>query len=167
MGSHGGATAEGQIEVLKNLGITEESVGAPILSSMEVQEIGRTKLGFPVLVDKHLCQADRIIVVNRIKPHTDFKGDIESGLIKMMVIGMGKHAGALTAHQLTIKHGFPSVLSKVSSVILEKLPIWFGLGSLRINTMKQLSLNYYDPRTGGEGKAAFEKGTKTNARTSF
>jgi len=128
MGSHGGATAEGQIEVLKNLGITEESVGAPILSSMEVQEIGRTKLGFPVLVDKHLCQADRIIVVNRIKPHTDFKGDIESGLIKMMVIGMGKHAGALTAHQLTIKHGFPSVLSKVSSVILEKLPIWFGVG---------------------------------------
>jgi len=128
MGSHGGATAEGQIEVLKSLGITEENIGAPIVSSMEVQEIGRTKLGTPVLVDKHLCQADRIIVVNRIKPHTDFKGDIESGLVKMMVIGMGKHAGALTAHQSTIKHGFPTVLSEVSSVILEKLPITFGVG---------------------------------------
>ena len=128
MGSHGGATGEGQTEVLKSLGITEESIGAPIVSSMEVEEIGRTRLGFPVLVDKHLCQADRIIVVNRIKPHTDFKGDIESGLVKMMVIGMGKHRGALTAHQLTIKHGFPTVLSEISSVILEKLPITFGVG---------------------------------------
>ena len=128
MGSHGGATSEGQIEVLKSLGITEESIGAPILSSMEVKEVGRTKLGFPVLVDKHLRDADKIIVINRIKPHTDFKGDIESGLVKMMVIGMGKHQGAFMAHQLTIKHGFPAVLSEVSSVILEKLPIWFGVG---------------------------------------
>ena len=128
MGSHGGATSEGQIEVLKSLGITEESIGAPILSSMEVKEVGRTKLGFPVLVDKHLRDADKIIVINRIKPHTDFKGDIESGLVKMMVIGMGKHQGAFMAHQLTIKHGFPVVLSEVSSVILEKLPIWFGVG---------------------------------------
>jgi hypothetical protein len=128
MGSHGGGTAEGQIDVLKNLGIMEESIGAPILSSMDVEEIGRTRLGFPVLVDKHLCQADKIIVVNRIKPHTDFKGDIESGLVKMMVIGMGKHQGAFMAHQLTIKHGFPAVLSEISSVILEKLPIWFGVG---------------------------------------
>ena len=128
MGSHGRATAEGQVEVLESLGITEESMGAPILSSMEVEEIGRSRLGFPVLVDKHLCHADKIIVVNRIKPHTDFKGDIESGLVKMMVIGMGKQQGAFMAHKLIIKHGFPTVFSDTSSVILERLPIWFGVG---------------------------------------
>ena len=90
MGSHGGATAEGQVEVLESLGITEQSVGAPILSSIEVEKIGKTKFGTPVFIDKNMLKADKIILVNRIKLHTDFKGEFESGLIKMMVIGMGK-----------------------------------------------------------------------------
>jgi hypothetical protein len=128
MGSHGGATAEGQIEVLESLGVTEKSMGAPILSSVEVEEIGRTKFGTPVLVDKNLLGAGKIIVVNRIKPHTDFKGEIESGLVKMMAIGMAKPRGALMVHRLTIKHGFPAVLAEVGSIILKKLPIFFGLG---------------------------------------
>ena len=128
MGSHGGATAEGQIEVLESLGITEKSVGAPILSSVEVEEIGRTKFGTPVLVDKNLLGADKIIVVNRIKPHTDFEGEIESGLVKMMAIGMAKPRGALMVHRLTIKHGFPAVLAEVGSILLNKLPIFFGVG---------------------------------------
>ena len=128
MGSHGGATAEGQIEVLESLGITEKSVGAPILSSVEVEEIGRTKFGTPVLVDKNLLGADKIIVVNRIKPHTDFEGEIESGLVKMMAIGMAKPRGALMVHRLTIKHGFPAVLVEVGSILLNKLPIFFGVG---------------------------------------
>lgn len=128
MGSHGGATTEGQIEVLESLGITEKSAGAPILSSTEVGEIGHTRFGTPVLIDKNLLKADKIIVVNRIKPHTDFKGEIESGLIKMMVIGMGKPLGALMVHQLTIKHGFPAVLEEVGSIILKKVPIFFGVG---------------------------------------
>ena len=128
MGSHGGATAEGQIEVLESLGITEKSVGAPILSSVEVEEIGRTKFGTPVLVDKNLLGADKIIVVNRIKPHTDFEGEIESGLVKMMAIGMAKPRGALMVHRLTIKHGFPAVLAEVGSILLKKLPIFFGMG---------------------------------------
>jgi len=128
MGSHGGATVEGQIEVLESLGITEKSVGAPILSSLEVEEIGRTKFGTPVLVDKNLLGADKIIVVNRIKPHTDFEGEIESGLVKMMVIGMAKPQGALMVHRLTIKHGFPAVLAEVSSILFNKLPIFFGVG---------------------------------------
>jgi nickel-dependent lactate racemase len=102
MGSHGGTTAKGQVDLLESLGITEDTVGAPILSSMEVKEIGWTKFGAPVLVDKNLCEMDKIVVVNRIKPHTDFKGEFESGLIKMIAIGMGKHQGALTAHRLTI-----------------------------------------------------------------
>ena len=128
MGSHGGATAEGQIEVLEGLGITEQSVGAPILSSVEVQPIGKTRFGTPVLIDKNILKADKIIVVNRIKLHTDFKGEFESGLIKMMVIGMGKPEGAMMVHRLTIKHGFPAVLTEVGSMILKKLPICFGMG---------------------------------------
>ncbi len=128
MGSHGGATAEGQVEVLESLGITEQSVGAPIVSSMEVQKIGRTKFGTPVLIDKNILKADKIIVVNRIKLHTDFKGEVESGLIKMMVIGMGKPEGAMMVHRLTIKHGFPAVLTEVGSILLRKLPIFFGMG---------------------------------------
>jgi len=128
MGSHGGATAEGQVEMLESLGITEKSVGAPILSSIKVEEIGRTKFGTPVLVDKNILKADKIIVVNRIKLHTDFKGEFESGLIKMMVIGMGKPEGALMVHRLTIKHGFPVVLTEIGSIILKKLPIFFGMG---------------------------------------
>lgn len=128
MGSHGGATAEGQVEVLESLGITEKSVGAPILSSMDVEEIGQTKFGTPVLISKDIRKADKIIVINRIKPHTDFKGEIESGLLKMMVIGMGKHQGSLMVHRLTIKHGFPAVLAEVGSILLKKLPIFFGVG---------------------------------------
>jgi hypothetical protein len=128
MGSHGGATPRGQIEVLESLGITEKSVGASILSSIEVEEIGHTRFGTPVLIDKNLLKADKIIVVNRIKPHTDFEGEIESGLVKMMVIGMSKPKGALMVHRLTIKHGFPAVLAEVSSILLNKLPIFFGVG---------------------------------------
>jgi hypothetical protein len=128
MGSHGGATAEGQIEVLESLGITEKSVGAPILSSMDVEEIGRTKFGTPVLIARDLLKADRVVVVNRVKPHTDFRGEIESGLVKMMVIGTSKHQGALMVHRLTIKHGFPAVIREVGSIILKKVPILFGMG---------------------------------------
>ena len=130
MGSHGGATAEGQIEVLESLGITEKSVGAPIISSMDVEEIGRTRFGTPVLISRDILKADRIVVVNRIKPHTDFRGEIESGLVKMMVIGMGKHQGALMVHRLTIKHGFPAVIGEVGSIIRRKLPILFGVGMI-------------------------------------
>jgi len=128
MGSHGGGTAEGQVEMLESLGITEKSMGAPILSSIKVEKIGRTKFGTPVLIDRNILEADKIVVVNRIKLHTDFKGEFESGLIKMMVIGMGKPEGALMVHRLTIKHGFPAVLTEVGSIILKKLPIFFGMG---------------------------------------
>ncbi|MBM4339237.1 MAG: DUF362 domain-containing protein [Deltaproteobacteria bacterium] len=128
MGSHGGATAQGQIEVLESLGITEKSVGAPIISSMDVVEIGRTKFGTPVLIGRDLLKVDRIVVVNRVKPHTDFRGENESGMLKMMVIGMGKHQGALMVHRLTVKHGFPAVIAEVGSIIRKKLPILFGIG---------------------------------------
>lgn len=94
MGSHGGATAEGQTAVLAHLGVTEESVGAEIRSSMEVVEIGKLENGLPVYVDKLASQADGIVVINRVKPHTAFRGTVESGIMKMIAIGLGKQRGA-------------------------------------------------------------------------
>ena len=96
MGSHGGATPEGQIKMLESLGITPESIGAPIKSSMEVTEIGVLDNGIPVYMDKNAFVADGVIVVNRVKAHTGFKDEIESGLMKMLAIGLGKQKGAET-----------------------------------------------------------------------
>ena len=107
MGSHGGATAAGQRAVLEDLGVTEATVGAPVVSSMDVVPVGESAFGAPVWASRDLAEADGVIVVNRVKPHTDFRGEVESGLVKMLVIGAGKHAGALSAHNLTVRHGFP------------------------------------------------------------
>jgi hypothetical protein len=98
MGSHGGATAEGQLSVLTSLGVTEANIGAPIISSLEVDQLGALPNGLPVYIDRAANAADGIIVVNRVKPHTDFNAPIESGLSKMVVIGLGKHAGAIAVH---------------------------------------------------------------------
>jgi hypothetical protein len=161
MGSHGGATAAGQVEMLKHLGITEEFIGAPIVSSMEVKEIGRTKFGTPVLIDANICaQADKIIVVNRIKPHTDFDFEIESGLNKMMVIGMGKHKGALMAHRLTIKHGYSTMLSEVQPIILKALPFFFGVGIVENQYDQTASLHLLEPQNFWEGEKPLLKKAK-------
>jgi hypothetical protein len=100
MGSHGGATPEGQRAVLGRMGFTEKAMGAPIRSTMDVVQVGTTPDGLPAYVDAFAAQADGIIVVNRIKPHTTFRGKIESGLVKMIVIGVGKQKGAETCHNL-------------------------------------------------------------------
>ncbi|MCD8037168.1 MAG: DUF362 domain-containing protein [Clostridiales bacterium] len=97
MGSHGGATAEGQLEILKSLGITEESMGCPILSSMEVVKISHVE-DFDVCIDKNAYEADAIIAVNRVKAHTSFQGPYESGVMKMLTIGIGKQYGAHICH---------------------------------------------------------------------
>nr|MBA3729155.1 DUF2088 domain-containing protein [Actinomycetota bacterium] len=102
MGSHGGATAGGQVEILESLGVTEESVGTPIRSSMEVVEIGETGRGVPVYMDRIASEADGVVVVGRIKQHTDFHAKWESGLLKMSAIGLGKHAQALALHALGV-----------------------------------------------------------------
>jgi hypothetical protein len=98
MGSHGGATAEGQLSVLTSLGVTEANTGAAIISSLDVDQLGELPCGLPVYIDRVAHAADGIIVVNRVKPHTDFNAPIESGLSKMVVIGLGKHAGAIALH---------------------------------------------------------------------
>lgn len=127
MGSHGGGTAEGQLEILESLNITEASVDAPIISSMEVVEVGRSRFGFPVFVDRNAAAADGIIVMNRIKPHTEFEGPIESGLMKMMAIGMGKHRGCLEVHKQTVHYGYREVIPEIGGIILESLPVLFGV----------------------------------------
>src|SRR5207244_3295961 len=97
MGSHGGATADGQRDVLAGYGITRDSVGMPIVSSMEVEQIGDIE-GTPVFMSVTALEADHILLVNRVKPHTDFRGSVESGLAKICAIGLGKQRGAQTIH---------------------------------------------------------------------
>ena len=168
MGSHGGGTAEGQMEVLRSLNITEDSIGAPIVSSMDVVEIGRSSFGFPVLVDKHAAEADGIVVVNRIKPHTDFEGPIESGLMKMMAIGMGKQKGCFEVHKQTVQFGYRQVIPEIGGVILEKLPVLFGVGIVE-NTYDETALIRAIPRSRffEEEKKLLAEAKKLMARIPF
>src|SRR5947209_7886924 len=129
MGSHGGATAEGQREVLTHLGVTPDSVGAPVESQMGVAVIGSTSDGTPVQMDRLALQADGIVLVARVKPHTAFHGTYESGLAKMIAIGLGKQAGAATTHA----RGFGEMARMVperATVALRAAPIRFGLATL-------------------------------------
>ena len=128
MGSHGGATAAGQAAMLAHYDITESFTGAPVLSSMDAVEIARTRDGVPVFIDKNASEADGIIVINRIKPHTKFKAPIESGLMKMMAIGMGKQKGADYYHKAAIQYTFPRIIVDAGREVLKKAPILCGLG---------------------------------------
>jgi hypothetical protein len=128
MGSHGGATVEGQLKVLAHYGITAETMDVPIKASMEVKHIGHTEMGIPVFIDKIASQADHIVVVNRIKAHTDFEAPIESGLMKMLAIGLGKQEAADKYHLDFIKHGHYPILTSVARQIIEKCNISFGVG---------------------------------------
>ncbi|MFS0824629.1 lactate racemase domain-containing protein [Bacillus sp. 1P02SD] len=129
MGSHGGATAAGQVDVLEQLGVTEDAIGAPILASMEVVEIGKLPNGLPIYMDHHAYKADKIIVINRIKPHTAFRGPVESGLMKMITIGLGKQKGAEAAHAYSFKYMAEHVV-EMAKIAIERTPIIFGLGSI-------------------------------------
>ncbi len=142
MGSHGGATPHGQVETLHALGITEDSICAPIVSSMDVDEIGRIN-DTPVYVDRNALAADGIIVVGRVKPHTDFKGDIESGIMKMMAIGLGKQKGAEMIHH-HLYEGYHELLPAAARLIKEKAPVIMGLALLenaRHETSKVVALD--------------------------
>ncbi|WP_422484972.1 lactate racemase domain-containing protein [Gudongella sp. DL1XJH-153] len=129
MGSHGGANSEGQILVLETMGITEDYIDAPIRSSMEVIEIGRTEKNLPIHIDKYANEADGIIVINRIKPHVAFRGKYESGLAKMVTIGLGKQKGAEMCHRM----GFGKMaenIEEISRKIVEKKNIVLAVGLL-------------------------------------
>ncbi|MDR3295349.1 MAG: lactate racemase domain-containing protein [Clostridiales Family XIII bacterium] len=128
MGSHGGATAEGQKEMLDSLGITEASTGAPVLCHEEAARIGETESGIPVFCNEEAIKLDGLAIVNRIKSHTDFSGEIESGLCKMMTIGLGNNQGAGTAHYYAVNNGYTEMICDSAEVFMKKLPILFGLG---------------------------------------
>lgn len=127
MGSHGGATAEGQKAILAELDITEETAGCPIVSSMETVEVGRLEDGMPVFADKHAVAADAVILCGRIKAHTAFEGDYESGLCKMAVIGIGKQHGAETVHQRGFRNT-AAILPQAGRVMMANVNIVGGVG---------------------------------------
>ncbi|MDD5017883.1 MAG: lactate racemase domain-containing protein [Eubacteriales bacterium] len=127
MGSHGGATAEGQREILAGYNITEETMGVPIRASMDTVKIGESVSYIDVRLDCCADGADYIIPIGRIKPHTDFRGKIESGLCKMMVIGMGKQYGAFMCHKLGFKNMAKNLI-EFASVVIEKKPNMFSVG---------------------------------------
>lgn len=127
MGSHGGATAKGQIDILAGYGITEEAMGVPIKASMEVAKIGEGKTGISVYIDKSVLAADHIIAINRIKPHTRFAGQIESGLVKMLLVGLGNDLGAKEYHRAIMKYSFDQIVEFALPIVLSKLNVLFGL----------------------------------------
>jgi hypothetical protein len=126
MGSHGGATVEGQLKIAEKFGVTEKTMGAPIKATMEVVPLGPTPSGIPVFIDRCAYEADGIIVTHRVKPHRHVMGPHQSGLLKMLTIGLGKLKGAATVHSFGWEN-FAKNLSEVSSVVLQKAPIILGL----------------------------------------
>jgi nickel-dependent lactate racemase len=164
MGSHGGANAEGQVKVLNSMGITEKFCEAPIKSSMEVVKIGETEDGLPVYIDKYANEADGIVVINRIKPHVGFRGPYESGIVKMITIGLGKQKGAEVCHH----QGFGKMaenLPKIASVVIEKKNIVFAIGLLenaydetyKIIAMDKEQILNIEPKLQKESKSMIPK----------
>ena len=127
MGSHGGATPEGQIGVLESYGITEHSVDVPIRASMEVERLGTSADGVEVFCSVEALRSEGIVIVNRVKPHTDFTGTHGSGVMKMIVIGLGKRTGAATCHGAAARLGFERVIRGVARVTLRRAPILCGV----------------------------------------
>lgn len=130
MGSHGGATPEGQTHVLAEYGITAESLGVPVDADMEVRKIGTAPDGREVVFSAAALRADGIVVINRIKPHTDFRGTLGSGIQKMLTIGFGKQIGAANAHRAAAHIGYEAVIREFAKVALENVRILCGIAIL-------------------------------------
>lgn len=128
MGSHGGSTPEGQREVLAGYGVTEAGVGAPVISQGEVVSLGETATGIPLWADREAARADLLIVINRVKPHTDFSGLLESGPTKMLAIGVGKWVGASDCHRRFVDRGYEEVIREVGDALWSRLPIAGAIG---------------------------------------
>ncbi len=133
MGSHGGGSARGQVEVLHHLGQNEESLGAPLHDRLEPIVVGEVE-GCPVYADRAAVEADHIILVNRVKEHTEFIGGFESGLIKMAVVGLGRIAGAEVMHQLAVRISYVRAIQAIARVLFARLPIRGGLAILEDKT---------------------------------
>ena len=127
MGSHGGGTAAGQTQLLEHYGITPEKMGCELRASMETVIVDRTPQGIPVHFDKHASLADHVLIVGRVKPHTGFVGDVESGLHKMMLIGLGKHEGAKIYHRAIADYSFMEIITAVAASVISKCRVVGGL----------------------------------------
>ena len=138
MGTHGGGTAEGQRKILEDYGVRSDYVGAEIRSDMRAASLGETPEGFQVFMDQAACEADGVVVVNRVKPHTDFSGKIESGLLKMMAVGMGKVEGARECHRWSRKYGHEKVIRAMSARALASGKILCGLAVVE-NELHQIA----------------------------
>ena len=164
MGSHGGATADGQKKMLEDLGFGGDKIGVPIRSSMETVRVGTSENGLPVHVDKNAHDADGIVIINRIKPHTSFRAPYESGLMKMIAIGLGKQKGAEICHELGIERiaeNFPAI----ARVTIEKENILFAIGLLenayhetcRIELLRKEEIETEEPKLQEEAKRLLPK----------
>jgi hypothetical protein len=127
MGIHGGGTAEGQLRILSSYGIDEKSCGCSVRSSMEVVRVCDSKLGFPVLFDRSAFEANHVVVCTRVKPHALFSGPIESGLLKMLMIGLGKRDGAAVYHRAILEHGYWAVLADAGNELLARCGVLAGV----------------------------------------
>src|SRR5688500_7321096 len=153
MGSHGGATAEGQSEILRGYGISEHAIGAPVRSSMEVVELPRGDLAFQIFMDRHVYESDGAILINRIKPHTDFHGRYESGLMKMALIGLGKLEGARAVHDFGV-YGLRELIAPGAAQVLSTGRILAGIGlvenafheTLLVEVLKADAIALAEPR---------------------
>ncbi len=141
MGSHGGGTAPGQIQVLHHLGQTEDSLGAPIHDRLEPVIVGEAE-GCPVYADRLAVHADHIILVNRIKEHTEFIGSVESGLLKMAVVGLGRIAGAESMHRLAVRISYERAIREMAEVLFARLPLRCGVAVLedKTNRLRRLEV---------------------------
>ncbi len=145
MGTHGGATVEGQNSVLKSLGITEERMGAHIKLCVDTVQIGTTTGDVPVYCNLEATKVDGLIIVNRIKQHTDYTGEIESGICKMLAIGLGSYKGALTTHSHAILSGYETIIKDVANVMVHKLPIFCAVGVLENWKGKTFNIEVFLP----------------------
>ena len=145
MGSHGGATPEGQRKVLAEYGVTEESLGVPIEAGMEVEKIGTALGGRDVVFSSRALQADGVVVINRVKPHTDFRGTLGSGLQKMLTIGFGKQIGAANTHRAAAHVGHETAIREFAKVIFENVRVLCGIAILEDQHHQTAELNVLGP----------------------
>ena len=144
MGSHGGGTAEGQVQVLAGLGVTPESMGCPLRATMDVVVTGTTEQGWPLHLDRNVAEADALIIANRIKVHTDFHGPHESGLLKMLAVGLGKERGAAWIHSHGT-HGLRSIMPQIGAGLLQQVNLLAGIATVEDGYHRPVMLEVFGP----------------------